>query len=506
MEGAVAPNEIPSATRTMCLQGERVRQLRCERGLTRERLSQLSQGADAVSVATLKRAEQGAPIYPGTAGAIARLLGVSLSTLIEEPRSARSDVPQDPSKPTETCGPRPRSAQATIAALPFAALGGGQRASVFADGLVEEVLHRLSGCWFPVIARCSSFSLREQPCDAKEAARILEADFLVDGTVRIHGERVRVTAQLIDADSGLSVWSNAYDERYADILALQDRLAADIVSRVSGGVLDRTVERLRGRAEFELGAYELALHGLWHFHRSTPDDNEQARAYMRKALHLAPDLSLAWYVLVLASQHDLLNQWTREPRLTLQEMDSSAREFERRVPGDPLMFVATAYNCVARGQRTEAMARLEEALELDPNSFSGHLLYGQTLAMSSMPDQGIHELELAHKLSPRDPRAWTILLTTALCHFAAERYAEAVHWAELAARKRPNLPFVQLTLASALGLQGDVSRAQAVLVRAMHDQSLRVEGVMPVMGATDKQIAERFAAGLRIAGLGGATS
>lgn len=473
-----------AATRTLSVLGEKIKQLRAERGLTREGLSLLSRGPDAVSVATLKRAERGQPIYPTTAAAIARLLGVSVDTITAKARELGAA----------------HGSQMAIAVLPFVAIDGGEPAQIFADGLVEEVIHRLGGCWFPVIARCSAFSFRGQGCNARQIGQALEADYLVDGSVRVHSGRVRVSASLVDAQSGVQVWSHVYDEPYGRVFDVQDKLAAAIASQAGGRMLDQTIERLRSRALGEMAAYELALTGLWHFHRGTFEDNRRARELVQAALTRAPSLPLAWYVLVLSHQHDLLNQWTADPRATLREMRTCSERFEGKSPDHPLMHVAAAYTFVAHGERADAVARLEDALELDANSFAAHFLYGQALAMGAQADQGIHELNLACQLSPCDPRLWAVQMTTSLAHFAAQRYEDAVHWARLAQRKRPKFPLVCFALASAQAQLGDVSSAQRT-VSELGPLVVGEAALRGMFGSTDQEIAERFAAGLRLAGL-----
>jgi Flp pilus assembly protein TadD len=166
------------------------------------------------------------------------------------------------------------------------------------------------------------------------------------------------------------------------------------------------------------------------------------------------------------------------------------------------MYVATAYAAVTAGDRAEAEGRLLEALEGNANLVPAHSLYGQLLAMGGRCDQGIHELELAYTLSPRDPGVWSVLMTTALAHFAAGRYDSAVEWARRAVTKRPHVPFVYAALAASLALRGDVAEARDALAHvARRNERLDLGGIGAVVGSTAPDILERFIAGLRLAGM-----
>jgi adenylate cyclase len=475
--------DAPAPGRTLRLRGDKLRELRVGAGWTREALSRLSKGPDAVSVATLKRAERGEAVYASTAASIARLLGAPLDALLTRAPGG------DPSGVGD---------KAAIAVLPFVPIAGGQDAQVFADGLMEDVIHRLGRCWFPVIPPSSTLHL--PACPAQVAGRSLNADYLVRGSVRVEDQRVRVTASLIDADCGVQLWSNWYEDAYHDVLALQDRLTADIVNQVSGEVLEREVRRRSRLALKSLDAWELSLRGLWHFHRPSPEHHRLARQLMAAAQELDPGLAVAHFVPILTLQHDVLNQWTSDAAGVRAEMCARAIAFEKACPQDPLMHVACAYASVSVGARAEAIARLEESLDLDPNSALAHGLYGQALAMGANADQGLHELELARRLSPRDPRLWTVLVPTALAHFAAGRYAEATHWGELALRNRPEIPFAYAALAASHAQLGDLAAARAVRARAEARGQLNLAGFSALFAATEAEIVERFSEGLRRAG------
>jgi adenylate cyclase len=476
--------------RTIALDGGRVRAQRLRAGLTREALAAKSFGADALSVATIKRAELGKPLYASSVASLARLLQVSLDQLLVIP--TRGGQP----------APRQNTPGSSLAVMPFAVDEASSDGRIFADGFVEELINRLSCIWFPVIARGSTFSWQDGGKEPSDMHQSLGADYLLRGSMRSDGTIYRTTTQLTEGATGRVIWSANFDTPANQLFALRDQIVAQVVSEVGNQVLAVEADRAARLEEHTLDAWRTALRGVWHFHRCTAEDLRTARGYLQRAIEQDPQLAFARYVLVLSHQHELLNQWSSDPRATLGEMKRASIEFERASPGNPWMYVATAYTAVALGDRSDAAGRLLEALQVDGNSVQAHSLYGQILAMGGQCDQGLHELGLARTLSPRDPGTWAMLMTTSLAHFAAARYEPAIDWARRAVANRPQVPFTYAALAASLALRGDLEEARATIGKLVerHGQLGR-RGVSSVIGSTDPEIATRFMDGLRLAGM-----
>jgi TolB-like protein/Tfp pilus assembly protein PilF len=482
--------------RTLRLNGEQCVALRKRKGLSREGLAGTSHGVHVLSVATIKRAEKGCSVYPGSAVALANLLQVPIEQLLRD-GGLRTSLPAAPSSVPEQA-----RTQVAIAVLPFECLGGDPNAQVFADGLVEDLITHLGGSWFPVIARSSSFSFRGEPTASREIGRRLGAGYLVEGSIRRDGALVRLTARLVESETGRQIWAGIYDAAYREAFALQDRLCAELVGAVGGQVLQAEEYRALRIGSGVLDGWELALRGAWHFHRRSAQDNAAARSYFLQALARDPLLPLAHYYLVRSLQHDILNQWSSDAAVTRAAMRRHAQDFERAMPGHPRMHLATAYACIAFGERDEATARLEEALHAEPNSAPAHSLYGQVLAMQGEADPGIRELDIAIRLSPRDPDLWTMLVCKGLAHFAAGRYEQAVSWAEKATRARPQIPFCHGAVAASYAHLGDFSAARRSLDRMRELQShVSHADLQLLLASTNPEIAERYIAGLKRAGL-----
>lgn len=476
----------PDAGRSLALHGGRCREARERRGFSRPGLAELSRrpGGEPLSEATIKRAESGQPIYFDKARRLAELLQVPLRSLLLEP-ALELDT-----------GPNMAPA---IAVLPLQADSEAQRH--FADGLAEDLTIRLGNSFFPVIARGSSFRFREPNPDYRLLRDELAARYVISGSVRREGERVRVAAELTDTESGLQLWGDIFEASDAGVFELQDRLSGSIARRVGRAVFNRESARVLRRDPSDLMAWELSLRGAWHFHAGSEHDNQVARGFLRRALEQEAFLPLAWYCLALTHQRELIYQWGGDPQAALAELTACCVEFDRIFPDDPLAHVAAAYGCIYRGDRQSAMSRLAEAIALDPNSVAGRSLYGQTLAMAKEPDRGIAQLELALRLSPKDPELASFFLALALCHFAAERYTEAIHWAQCSLAARPNVAFCHGTIGSAHAHLGDLAAArQAVSHMAKLGPQMSARGYRAIIASTDPEIAGRYLHGLKLAG------
>lgn len=470
--------------RTLLLDGAKVEALRKSNGLSRAQLAERSKGSlHALSEATIKRIEKGEAVYAATAYSLALLLGVPLAQLLAV--NSTLTMPQQPPM---------------IAVMPLQAWSPDARP--FADGLAEDVITRLSRWWFPILARTSSLGVA--PDDPRDAARTAGAKYWVDGNVRRDADRLRVTVQFADVDSGTIITRRAFDRPFADVFDVQRELSGAILSELSPRVLDFEVKRFEHCDPSDLDAWQEALIGAWHFYRRTALDNARARVLLENALNRDKRMPLAWHTLALTHQQDLINQWCESPQHSLSQLEAVTGEFERLYPEEAWAQVSSAYLDVYKGRRARAMARLVAAIEADPNTCLAYTLYGQTLAMNREPDRGIEQFEIALRLNPRDTERWSTYTGMALAHFAAERYAETIEAAQEAVRIRPNASFAYATLASAHSVLGNMPEArQAVqtMLAVQPDMSLR--GILSIMGSTDEDIRARYLEALKRAGLEG---
>jgi adenylate cyclase len=474
--------------RMIRLNGARCMDARVRKGLDLEQLARASRGR--LSVATIRRAEQGEAVYLDTGRRLADLLRIPLGDLVVTADRASVLV-------STQLADRPPA----IAVLPFNVIGASDECKYFGDGLVEDLTTRLGSWWFPVISRNSSFAGRDAAVAPVSLGKELDADYIVEGSIRRADGQLRVTARLSATETGQQLWSSSYDRPFADVLALQDELTAAIVGQVNRTILEKEAHVVLHRDPSDLTAWELSLRGSWHFNMRTKGSNREAREAFERALKLDTSLPLAWYSLAMTHQQAILNQWSQSLNASLCDMSEVCADFARWHPGDPWLHIASAYVSVYSGERDSAISRLRDAIALDPNAAIAYSLYGQTLAMANRPDEAIEQFELATRLSPKDSDLWSVQSGIALSHFVAERYDDMLRWAQLAARTKPDMPFPRGIIAVAQVCLGNQDEARQSLGKMIElEPASSVRGMETIVRSTNREIVERYVNALRRAG------
>jgi TolB-like protein/Tfp pilus assembly protein PilF len=390
-----------------------------------------------------------------------------------------------------------------IAVLAFDDLSSERDQEYFADGIAEDLLTRLSAWrWFPVIARNSSFAYRGKAVDVKRVGRELGVRYVVEGSVRKAGERVRITAQLIDATTGAHVWAETYDREMRDIFALQDEITEAIVASVAPELVRSEGERAARKEPQTLDAWDCLTRGLWHLHQSTKEDNLAARQQFERAIELDPHLAPAFASLANLHRMDLLFQWTDSPERSVGEL---VRAAERAVALDDRSAyaqaaVGTAYSL--KGEQEKAIAALELAIELNPSAAMAYSSLGTALATAGMLDQGIAKIETAMRLGPKDPLMWLMLFGMAFTCFVAERYEEALDWARRSLQRRPDWAGSYRVLAASHAHLDQLEKAREALTESLRRQpDFSASTWRMTMSGVDPEVHDRYIDGLRKAGL-----
>lgn len=480
-----------SADRTVKLDGERCKALRQERGLSRERLAALATGENAISVATIKRVEKGHPVYPGSAAALAHVLRMPLADLLTvqdstaRPRAEWTNEEEPPA----------------INVLPLNVVGDDRCTRALASGIVEDLICRLGSGHFAVAVRQPS-SHGDTETRGHQGKHVSGARYAVQWQLRGHKPRMRLTVHLVDAVSGRQLWGAAHHLKMETTLDGHSALTAELTGAIERQVLAAETRRCLQASFGKTDAWQLAMRGAWHFGRRTAEDSRRASGLFSQALEQDPCFASAHYWLIRTLQHDLLNHWSREPEATLAALRHATIEFQRSLPEDRFLSLATARTCIAHGQRDEALGWLERARSADPDSAAVRALYGQTLSMAGNPDAGIVELETALRLSPSDPDLWTFQIATSLSHFVAGRYDEMACWSLRAIREQPQVPACYGVLAVARAELGELEAARRAL-REMTNREATVsrQTLVPLVAATLPEIAERYCEGIRRAGM-----
>ncbi len=389
-----------------------------------------------------------------------------------------------------------------IAVLRFCNLSGDPEQEYFADGIAEDLITRLSRLRaIPVIARNSTFTFNGCSADVKQVSSELEARYIVEGSVRKGGDRVRISAQLIDGTTGHHVWAETYDRELQDIFAVQDEITESIVGSLSPELARSEHERAARQESRDLGAYDLAMRGGWHFFKFSKEDNAKARALFERAIELDPSLAPVWSGLSATHYVDLTYQWTDDPARSLEEQERSARRCVALDSESAECSLALANLFGARGQTSEQLAAFERAVELDPSFAVAHGFLGGQLAGMGRPEEAIAHLEKALRLDPRSPQKALWLTHMSVAHFAAGRYEDAVDWAKQSFRVNPDSG--DLALAASYAQLGRIDEARAALAEVLRvDPDLTLGKLRDRLSpTTDPDPLEPFLDALRKAGL-----
>ena len=389
----------------------------------------------------------------------------------------------------------------SVAVLPFDNLSGDPQQDYFTDGIVEDITTALSrNHAFFVIARNSSFFYKGKRIDTKQIAQELGVRYLLEGSVRKSGNRVRVTGQLIEADSGHHLWADKFDGDMADIFELQDQIVTRVVGAIAPQLERAEIDRAKRSATSDLAAYDLYLHGLDSWNRWTQEGNAKALQLFRAAIEKDRDFSTAYGLAV--SCHILAkgNGWAAD----FEERDIS-RLVDRAVEigmDDPVALCwaghahAYFFNDVER-----ALVLVDRALELDVNLAIAWQRSGWVRGFAGDSNGAIESLNKAIRLNPRDPLVFLTQSAMAFAHFIAGRDDDAAEWAAMALRVKPGwLPALRVAIVSN-ALRGRLDEARRALnLYAQIDPQVSTArfGCYPLSRDRDRQ---RLILGMRKAGV-----
>ena len=392
----------------------------------------------------------------------------------------------------------------SIAVLAFQNMSGDVEQEFFADAIAEDIITALSKAhWLFVIARNSSFSYKGKSVDVREVGRDLGVRYVLEGSVRKAGNRVRITAQLIDATSGHHVWAERYDRALEDIFAVQDEITRSIIGAIAPGIVAAEIQRTRGKEAAQLGQWERVMRAHWHVWRFTREDCREAFHLTDEILRRDPNNALALADLSFNWHFGGVFGWTTEPiAKAMEKSGDAARRAVAAEDRDATAQAALAVYEVFSNRHDDAIKRLMRAVELDPNSSLARGQLGVALSFGGEPDRSIAALEDAKRLSPRDYLMVIWHAVDAWSHLHAERFADAMACAKQAIEFNPAFPDSHGILAAAAAQLGQMTEAQAGLaefVRLLPELTLSDPRLIrPFRRPADR---ERFFAGLRKAGL-----
>jgi len=396
---------------------------------------------------------------------------------------------------------KPASEKPSIAVLPFANMSGDPEQEYFADGISEDILTGLSRLrWFFVIARNSSFTYKGKAVDVKRVARELGVRYVLEGSVRKGGNRVRITTQLIDASTGNHIWADRYDGDLTDVFALQDEITKKVVAAIEPKLLEAEGIRSQNRSPEDLGAWDMVIQANSLFWRLTKAEIEAAIAILQRAVERYPDYAPAHSMLAFDILVSGYIGWAlMEPQL--QQAASLAARAEELDHGDPWAHLALGYVAFVRRRTSAAATEFQRALALNPNFAAAHGYLGWALAFDGQSEQAIAHLKEAIRMSPHDPQNAIFNTGLAVAHYLAGRFAEAVEYSRETLQQRSAFTAGHRIHCASLAQNGRIDEAREALARlkAVHpDLSIAwIESNVPYTAAT----MAKFVEGMRKAGL-----
>jgi adenylate cyclase len=386
----------------------------------------------------------------------------------------------------------------SIAVLPFVNMSEDPKQEFFSDGMTEEIITTLSKSpYLFVIARNSTFTYKGKPVKVKQVSEELGVRYVLEGSVRRSGEKVRITAQFIDAMTGYHLWAERFDRDLKDIFALQDEIAFKIMKTVHEK-LELTATRKSGRGERNAEAFLKILEGREHFLRETMEDNVLARKLFEEAIALDPNSASAYTFLAWTYMVDrLFGKSMKESLRRAIELGQRAISLDESEAG---AYASLGYFYTYAGQFDKAVAHAERGLALDPNSFEVLFNSGAALAFSGRPEEAIPLLHKVLRLNPFAPSLCFVTLSVA--YRMAGRFDEAVEQAKRAVERNPKDLVAYLALATGCILTGREREARAAAAEVLKmNPAFSVEQFGRILPYKDKSFVDRSIDAWRKAGL-----
>jgi TolB-like protein/Tfp pilus assembly protein PilF len=415
------------------------------------------------------------------------------------PALAAERAPQE-RKPALTLPEKP-----SIAVLPFTNMSDDPQQDYFADGMAEEIITALSRCrWLFVIARNSTFTYKGKSVDVREVGRDLGVRYVLEGSVRRAGDRLRFTGQLIDTTSGTHIWADRFEGELSDVFGLQDRFTESVVAAIEPNLQLAEIERLKSKPAANLDAYDLHLRAQRLEYEFTEQSLTEALQRLKQALAIDPGYASAMALAACCYAGRNIQGWAENPAAEAAEglaLASRAVELGKD-DGNVLWMAAYAVWRLAFDAR-RARELAYRSLRLNPNSAIALAITAWMETHMGEFARAIEMYQRAERLSPRDPRAWLFATGMGMALFFLDRFDEAAYWAEKALADNPRCTIALRTLAGSLAKMGQREQA-AIAVQTM----LKVEPqlTLSIWRARLKWLDEtpwgnRYVEALRLAGL-----
>jgi adenylate cyclase len=389
----------------------------------------------------------------------------------------------------------------SIAVLPFVNMSDDPKQEFFSDGMTEEIITALSKSpYLFVIARQSTFAYKGKPVKVKQVSEELGVRYVLEGSVRRSGEKVRITAQLIDAMTGYHLWAERYDRDLKEIFALQDEISLKILKTVHEKLQPGQKARILGKGARNVEAFLKAMEAREHFYRATKEDNAMARNLYEEVIALDPEYAFAYIGLAWTYMADI---WFGTSKSRKESLGRAIKLGEKAIALDEseaMGHASLGYFYTFAGVFDKAVVHAERGLALDPNSSAVLYSSAAALAYSGRPEEAIPSLQKVIRLNPFAPATFFDSLSVA--YRMVDRFDEAVEQAKKAVERDPKNQFTNLALASACILAGREAEARAAAAEVLKiNPMFSLDQYASIIPFRDRSFIDRTIDALRKAGL-----
>jgi len=350
-----------------------------------------------------------------------------------------------------------------IAVLPFANMSGDPDQDYFADGLTEDLITALAS-WrsFPVIARNSVFAYKGRNVDLRTVSRELGVLYVLEGSVRRQGTRVRIHAQMIEADTNHHIFADRYDREVTDVFAVQDEIETSIVGALEPELLRVERDRIASAPQL-FSAYDHLQRGLWHHYRYSAQNNAKAQAFFRSSLAIEPNYAPPAAALAITRVHAIVSGWMEDIEANFAETLSLGQQAVSLDPRDPQAHFALALGYFHTRQIRAAIREMEEVTRLNPSHAAAFAILGNLNNYIDRSKEALRHVKTALRLSPMDPRQFIWMPALAGAYYLIGRYEEAIEAGRRGLSLRPDYLVPIRYVIAGLGQLGRTSEARDLL-------------------------------------------
>lgn len=383
---------------------------------------------------------------------------------VRRPGSSLAVETPGQSRPVDGFAGRP-----AIAVLPFDNLSNDPEQEYFADGIAEDIITRL-GCfrWCPVIARDSSFVYKGKNVDLHRVAEELGVGYVLRGSVRRSGARIRISVQFVDVTTGHQVWARRYDRELADFFELQDEISMSVLGALMPALDRIECERVTRAMPEDLNAWHCLQRGAWHLSHLDPDELAMAQDWLRKGAELDPSFSAPHSYLAVSHLYEISYQWTDAPGEALRACTAAAEHAVSLSNDDATAYTALGWAQSFAREYERAVATEDRAIELNPSYAAAYHAKSFPLAMMDRPREAIEMIERAMRLSPHDPFMYLFLGHLGQAHFQLGDNDAAAQYVCQSLELHPT-PGMMLLLSASYALGGRLAEGSAVFERFEKD-------------------------------------